>query len=54
VAFLGPRFVTGHFDTPARTVDLAATLAAALGIVPIEPIDGRPLIEALRGDARDE
>lgn len=48
--FLGPAFATGRYDAPARTVDLAATLAAALGVSPIEHIDGVPLREALGGD----
>jgi arylsulfatase A-like enzyme len=48
--FLGPAFVGGYYATPARTVDLTATLAAALGLEPTEPIDGRPLREALGGD----
>ncbi len=52
IVFLGPRFRTGHYDAPARTVDVAATLAKALGIVPIETIDGRVLEEALGGDPR--
>lgn len=52
VMFLGPAFVTGHYDTPARTVDLTATLAEALGIAPTEVIDGRALREALVGDVR--
>jgi hypothetical protein len=52
VLFLGPAFAPGHYAVPARTVDLTATLAQALGIAPIEPIDGRPLLEALVGDQR--
>jgi predicted AlkP superfamily pyrophosphatase or phosphodiesterase len=50
--FMGPAFRAGRYDTPARTVDLAATLAHALGIAPIEPIDGRPLREAFEGEMR--
>ncbi len=50
--FLGPAFTTGRYTAPARTVDLAATMAAALGIAPLEPIDGVPLYEALHGDPR--
>jgi arylsulfatase A-like enzyme len=50
--FMGPTFRAGRHDTPARTVDLAATLAHALGIVPVEPIDGRPLREAFEGEMR--
>jgi predicted AlkP superfamily pyrophosphatase or phosphodiesterase len=40
--FLGP-WTAERRDEPVRTVDLAATLAAELGIKPGEPIDGRPL-----------
>lgn len=52
IAFLGAPFAKGRFTTAARTVDLAPTLARALGIVPTEPLDGRPLLEALVGDPR--
>lgn len=52
IAFLGAPFARGRFTTAARTVDLAPTLARALGLVPIEPLDGRPLVEALVGDPR--
>ena len=52
IVFLGPAFVTGRYDVPARTVDVAATLAKALDIAPIEPIDGVPLLEALGGDLK--
>ncbi len=50
IVFLGAPFVAGRYAMPARTVDVAPTLAAALGIVPIEPIDGQVLHEALGGD----
>ena len=50
--FMGTPFRAGRYHMPARTVDLAATLAHALGIVPTEPIDGRPLREAFEGDMR--
>lgn len=50
IIFLGPSFTTGRYDVRARTVDVAPTLAEALGIVPTEPIDGRALREALGGD----
>jgi hypothetical protein len=52
IVFLGPAFVPGKYGTPARTVDLAPTLAHVLGVVPIEPVDGTVLTEALRGDQR--
>ena len=52
IIFLGPAFVTGRYDVPARTVDIAATLARALRVAPTEPIDGVPLQEALGGDLK--
>ena len=52
IVFLGPAFTAGKYAIPARTVDLAPTLAHVLGIVPIEPVDGRVLTEALEGDRR--
>ena len=52
ILFMGAPFVAGRYDTPARTVDLAPTLARALGIVPNEPPDGTPLLEAFTGDVR--
>ncbi len=52
IAFLGAPFVKGQYTLTARTVDLAPTLARALGIVPTEPPDGRALVEALVGDLR--
>jgi hypothetical protein len=52
IIFLGPAFVTGRYEVPARTVDIAATLAASLGIKPLEAIDGVPLAEALGGDLK--
>jgi hypothetical protein len=52
IAFLGAPFVKGQYTLTARTVDLAPTLARALGIVPTDPPDGRALVEALVGDLR--
>jgi len=48
VLFYGPPFTTGRFASPARVVDMAPTLARALGVRPAERLDGRPLDEALR------
>ena len=48
VLFYGPWFNTGHFDTPARVVDMAPTLAAVLGVKPLERLDGRVLMSAIR------
>jgi hypothetical protein len=46
--FWGQAFAPGRYATPARTVDIAPTLAQALGLVPSERVDGRVLNEALR------
>jgi len=46
--FYGPSFVPGRYDQFVRTVDIAPTLARALGVTPTEPLDGRPLTDALR------
>jgi hypothetical protein len=48
VIFYGPAFRAGRYDDFARTADIAPTLAAALGVSPTEPLDGRPLRRALR------
>ncbi|MDF1502849.1 alkaline phosphatase family protein [Roseisolibacter sp. H3M3-2] len=44
----GAPFRPGRHDGPARTVDLAPTLARVLGVRPAEPLDGRVLGEVLR------
>jgi len=44
--FVGPPFKPGRYKTFARTVDIAPTLARALGITPGERLDGRVLDEA--------
>lgn len=46
--FFGPPFRPGVYRRFVRTVDIAPTLARALGVTPAEPLDGRPLAEALR------
>lgn len=48
VAFLGAPFKTGRFNNKVNVVDIAPTLAAMLGIPPLERLDGRILKEALR------
>ena len=48
IVFAGTPFKAGRYNTAVYTVDIASTLAAALGISPIEPIDGRILAEAMR------
>jgi len=46
--FMGPMFVPGTYAKPVRSVDIAPTLAAAVGVHPIESIDGRVLTDAMR------
>ncbi|HEX6749142.1 MAG TPA: alkaline phosphatase family protein [Longimicrobium sp.] len=48
IIFYGAPFRPGKYDVFARTVDIAPTLARALGVAPTEPIDGRVLAPALR------
>ena len=38
----------GRYDTPARVVDMAPTLADVLGVKPLERLDGVILREAVR------
>ncbi len=52
--FMGPMFVPGTYTGPVRSVDIAPTLAAAIGIEPTEPVDGRVLTEALRSKSRQK
>ena len=51
ILFYGPPFAHGRFARPARVVDLAPTLAQAIGVSPTQPLDGRVLLEALRTSA---
>lgn len=48
IVFAGPGFKPGRYTRAVHTVDVAPTLAAALGITPLEPIDGKILKDALR------
>ena len=48
VLFAGPPFRPGRYGEFARVVDMAPTLAAALGVAPAEPLDGVVLRSALR------
>jgi len=43
VIFWGPGIARGHRAGSARVVDMAPTLAALLGVRPLEPLDGRAL-----------
>ena len=48
IIFFGPQFKPGRYDQFVRTVDIAPTLAAVLGIPPTEPLDGKVLTAALK------
>ena len=45
IAFMGPGIAPGIHERPVRTVDIAPTLAALLGLRPLEPVDGQVLSE---------
>ena len=49
IAFVGPGI--GHMvvHRPVRTVDIAPTLAALLGVQPEDRLDGEPLAEVVGG-----
>ncbi len=44
----GSAFKPGVYSTPVQPIDLAATLAVALGITQPSGTQGRPLTEALK------
>lgn len=46
--FYGPAFRAGRYSEFVRTVDLAPTVAAALGATPLERLDGVVLVRALK------
>jgi len=48
ILFYGAPFKPGRYPQFVRTVDMAPTLARALGVVPTEPLDGRALTAAIR------
>jgi hypothetical protein len=48
IVFFGGPFKPGRYTQFTRTVDIAPTLAQALGVTPTEPLDGRVLTAALR------
>ena len=48
IVFYGPAFLPGRHSEPALVVDIAPTLAAALGVVPEGPVDGRVLTSSMR------
>jgi arylsulfatase A-like enzyme len=49
VFFLGAGVAPGRIARPIRTVDVAPTVAALLGVRPTEQVDGRALPEVTRG-----
>jgi hypothetical protein len=48
IVFYGPGFTHGKFNEFVRSVDIAPTLARRLGVKALEPIDGVPLVDALK------
>jgi len=47
LCFYGPQFRTGVFESPVQSVDMAVTLARAIGVAPPDASVGRVLGEAL-------
>jgi len=47
IAFMGPGIANGRYERTVRSVDIAPTLAALLGIKPSERLDGVVIPEAL-------
>ena len=45
--FFGPQFKAGSYKETVRTVDIAPTLARAVGVMPSEKLDGVALTRAL-------
>ena len=50
IVFWGPGIRRGAYGERVSTVDIAPTLARLLGLTPAEPLDGRPLTEALSSE----
>ena len=51
LCFFGPQFRAGVFESPVESVDLAPTLARAIGVAPPSSSSGRVLGEAFVGGA---
>ena len=51
IIFMGPMFKPGTYTKEVHSVDIAPTLATAIGIEPTELLDGHVLIDAFRGSA---
>jgi hypothetical protein len=49
LCFYGPQFRAGVFEAPVEAVDVAPTLARALGVAPLSSSSGRVLGEAFAG-----
>ena len=52
IAFMGPRIAPRTFQKAARTVDIAPTLAAYLGVRPTERLDGEVLAGVIATEPR--
>lgn len=52
VIFMGPMFIPGTYPEVIRSVDVAPTLAAAVGVLPTEPLDGVVLTKVLKPEHR--
>lgn len=48
IIFFGPQFKPGVYREFVRTVDIAPTLAHILAVRPTEPLDGKPLMQAVK------
>ena len=49
LCFYGPQFRAGVFEAPVEAVDVAPTLARAMGVAPLSSSSGRVLGEAFAG-----
>ncbi len=47
ISFIGAAIPTGRHERLVRTVDIAPTLAALIGVKPTERLDGSPIAEVL-------
>lgn len=52
ILFMGPAITPGRYNFMARSVDIAPTLAAIVGVEPIEAVDGKVLTTILRPGIR--
>lgn len=52
IAFVGPGIPMRVYRRVVRTVDIGPTLAALLGVLPTEPLDGGPIPELVRAPYR--